>query len=1358
YTVTMPSNATKSKSLFAMLTKEAGLHLKDGCERNEISVDKAVFQKKISLSLKRCQGDVGEVLDEFLEGFSEYIEDSYRFHKSLLPTYTTADCDSARSKVQDSAVRILLGVEIVQPFLIRNLLEKLPEFSQDDNMLLELLEATDIEVQREIIGALPAVVDDSDHVAVATKLKDMLVSKTQLTVIILDALACLDLNPDLLTQVRVAATQALHSVDAENLPVVLKFLLRTASAADLMEVVGEIRSGLDLASVVVAGKNTLSRNSHAKRGSEDRHRDSEMLIVDTIQSGIQFQRGAADVWLKTIDGVKEKLKVLDLVVLLILHQTNRRKSVESLVRNKIRSGAFSETLLQTAFSNNSQVLQGKFKAVLSVAEVLLRSPEVALCYMGHVLYKQAFCWFDTFSRQEIVANLVMHLGSGNVDEMDASLDVLASLVEQHLAAMAPYAVFFKRLLDFQQQSLSLLCLRKLFSMLARLAFTASHDPALIQDDLHMVIRKLISSLDLNAGSEPVGELSDAKLQEVVSLLTMLRDGSGRLPGAAALFLDELAAIVAHGSLHPKVEAWISENMTDMFQENFVVDVEEDHSSDSTVPMSAQFCLNDKEESDIVINLLPLVSNELMDAKSPGSARAHEGHVYSVCLSPHFHLVQTCERRQQAGNMEGIDALLGCPVYLPDEDVYSKIESLSVPDKDVVCTSLFHCINWFREVVNAFASQADVEMKGKVIERLHDITHLMEVLAKCLSAHPQYTPPLLGLGADESNGQQVLATTATKGKAGGEKKRAGRKRKRAGKENDKGDDGTQDITDVTQSEKDTQAEDGAQEHGKKVEDYLAAFSSCFRELELDVFYILHTGPIVQASLDTELHTKRTHEVRIQSTQLQFLLEDLVKKLNHSLIATANKRRSFPKAKSSGKSCFSSLDQKSAEQVAKFTVDMLPALCSQLETASAFFQALVADNDGVVDGPGSHTPEAVRMATCLQLLLQSLLALFSWNGFLLAHNRHLLKDALSVLVGRVNMTGPTQQSMAELLRGAFQYVEKFAETVPTLAAATILIRLLTVLASKSEEEALQHRLADLARKMLEREWRDASGQPEKGAACNEQLQVLVRTWVANSPDPTQPMQTIADTGMGQLLQAGRQASSTTFATLTRSSFCVFLRVVLTELVENVKHIEPLKRTDGRQIQEERLLSWGVAVRILLMAVSVVKEINSRAGIAACLKSGRQFVEVFLQRGMPVLDATFTSHSADVQSLLRTLQQSTRALQNMCGHAKRTQDVSQVNQVPVLKRALERLVLRVKHMLTLNNCQRAFWMGNLKNKTLKGEEILSQAAEDTESQAESNVEEEEEEALPDDDDSEVEMDTAETTEATSEDSGDGSYSQMY
>ena len=46
-----------------------------------------------------------------------------------------------------------------------------------------------------------------------------------------------------------------------------------------------------------------------------------------------------------------------------------------------------------------------------------------------------------------------------------------------------------------------------------------------------------------------------------------------------------------------------------------------------------------------------------------------------------------------------------------------------------------------------------------------------------------------------------------------------------------------------------------------------------------------------------------------------------------------------------------------------------------------------------------------------------------------------------------------------------------------------------------------------------------------------------------------------------------------------------------------------------------------------------------------------------------------------------------------------------VPVVRKTLETLIFRVKAMLVANNCSDAFWMGNLKNKTIRGDEILSQ-----------------------------------------------------
>lgn len=45
--------------------------------------------------------------------------------------------------------------------------------------------------------------------------------------------------------------------------------------------------------------------------------------------------------------------------------------------------------------------------------------------------------------QEIVGTLVTHMGSGFEGEIDASLDILSSLVDTHPKSMAPFAVFVK---------------------------------------------------------------------------------------------------------------------------------------------------------------------------------------------------------------------------------------------------------------------------------------------------------------------------------------------------------------------------------------------------------------------------------------------------------------------------------------------------------------------------------------------------------------------------------------------------------------------------------------------------------------------------------------------------------------------------------------------------------------------------------------------------------------------------------------------------------------------------------------------------------------------------------------------------
>ena len=72
---------------------------------------------------------------------------------------------------------------------------------------------------------------------------------------------------------------------------------------------------------------------------------------------------------------------------------------------------------------------------------------------------------------------------------------------------------------------------------------------------------------------------------------------------------------------------------------------------------------------------------------------------------------------------------------------------------------------------------------------------------------------------------------------------------------------------------------------------------------------------------------------------------------------------------------------------------------------------------------------------------------------------------------------------------------------------------------------------------------------------------------------------------------------------------------------------------------------------------------------------------------------------------MQASSRQMQYVCSHSKIKKDVALSNHVPLLKRALESFVFRVKEMLALNNAVDVFWLGNLRQRDIQGQEIPSQ-----------------------------------------------------
>jgi Fanconi anemia group D2 protein len=93
------------------------------------------------------------------------------------------------------------------------------------------------------------------------------------------------------------------------------------------------------------------------------------------------------------------------------------------------------------------------------------------------------------------------------------------------------------------------------------------------------------------------------------------------------------------------------------------------------------------------------------------------------------------------------------------------------------------------------------------------------------------------------------------------------------------------------------------------------------------------------------------------------------------------------------------------------------------------------------------------------------------------------------------------------------------------------------------------------------------------------------------------------------------------------------------------------------------------------------------------------------MPQLSKRFASDRDQIVEILQKMQKGTRILQSLCLHCKSTKDPTLINAIPSLKKNLERVIFNVKSILEAHGCLKAFWVGNLKTKNLRGEEISSQ-----------------------------------------------------
>ncbi|NXR01746.1 FACD2 protein, partial [Sagittarius serpentarius] len=1124
-----------------------------------------------------------------------------------------------------------------------------------------------------------------------------------------------------------------------------------------LQVISDLRKNLDLSSCVlplqILGSQKKLKSQVQASSSMSQVTTSQncvKLLFDVIKLAVRFQKDVSEAWIKAIENTTSVSdhKVLDLIVLLLIHSTNtkNRKQTEKVLRSKIRLGCMPEQLMQNAFQNHSVVIKDFFPSILALAQTFLHSAHPAIVSFGSCMYKQAFAVFDSYCQQEVVTALVTHVCSGSETELDISLDVLTDLVMLHTSLLMRYATFVKTILD-STQKLNPCQIRKLFYILSTLAFSQRQEGSYIQDDMHMVIRKWLSStvpnhkqmaiigavtmigsvaLKRNEGdgsSLERPELNSERDGQLSTLLDLVGFCCEQTPEVLALYYDELASLIEKqkGNLDLQLLDEFGKSLVEDFPSDFVVDLNPTVDGSFLFPVKSLYNLDeDESQGAIAINLLPLVSQSELSRVTDGMSNQSKRVVSPICLSPCFRLLRLYTGEQNSGSLEEIDALLGCPLYLTDLEVEGKLDSLSKQEREFLCSLLFYALNWFREVVNAFCQQQDAEMKGKVLARLENITELQTVLGKCLVATPGYVPPPATFDSE------ALEAIPSINAVGPVRKRNGKKKKTDGSkagsadrsQADDSSEGNQPDTELSELEK-TNAE---REAGNPLAQ-LQSYRPYFRELDLEVFTILHCGLLTKSVLDTEMHTEAREVVQLGPAELCFLLDDLCWKLEHVLTPGCTRRVPFPKASTAAPGYkdigFSHLCQRSPKEVAMCVVKLLKPLCNHMENMHNYFQVIVIQNRGVEGDPGMNIQEHQLMSSCYQQLLLTFRSLFAWNGFSQRENTDLLRSALQVLADRLKPGETEFLLLEELISESFNYLLNFQQSVPNFHCAFILTQLLIAIAEKPMAGWKKEKMASLAKQFLCQSWVKPSGDREKGSQFNSALHTLLCVYLEHTDNILKAIEEISGVGVPELIKSAKDGCSSTYPTLSRQTFPVFFRVMMAQLESSVKSIPAGKSSDSTEVQLEKLLQWNIAVRNFHILINLVKVFDSRPVLSICLKYGRLFVEAFLKLAMPLLDYSFKKHRDDVQSLLKTLQLSTRQLHHMCGHSKIRQDIGLTNHVPLLKKSLEQFVYRVKAMLAFNHCQEAFWVGILKNRDLQGEEILSQASEERDSGEEDSAE---------------------------------------
>ncbi|CAG8437955.1 7516_t:CDS:10 [Diversispora eburnea] len=1323
-------------SLFENIVLEAGLRLEGSTVGiHELVVEPSIFRQKIIQKIKCHSQYPDPAIEIFLEELQNYLDiDTEKFKACLQPLSVKGQ--SIYGSTADSFVRILLSIDFFQANLIDQLLERLPTFISDsdndiiespiprlilqqlkwlDNIvnptritekILEMIPITPLGIQREIITSLPDIINDSEQKIIVKELTELIEQNHRLIVPILDALPHFTLQEDLMTNIQNTVFSRLESADLDDLPIIVKFLLQTSSPNDAENVIRQIRKKVDFHSIGKLQNELKNSKLHQKKKKELM---PEALILDSIKKGINIHKFVTNAWLKEINDVEleKDHRIIDILTLFLLHSIpSLKKKVEAIFCKKILNGLFSKNLLEETIKYHFEGLRDYFDDILIISESLLRTSQhqTIVARAACTLYRSAFMVFELYQQQEIIASLVSHIGSGSPTEIESTLSVLSHLVDVDIKKLSQFAIFVKGLLDYLD-NLNLDQIRILFDIIGKLVYEdANYDSNSggLLAEFSIVIQKQLSNpnekykqigvigalaLVRILGSKPtLEEYTSNTFSEIAkeNIIKIERHCS-RSMTCLAFAYDELAYYISTGILNPELVNWISEKIESQFADTFIVDEDdiakftEDEYHLKGIPIETWMeCEIDCDvEEKLNVNIYPM----LCEAYVPANLRTQYSvkRDYIICCCSMMKLMQAGLKFKESGNLYSIGVLLaaGLLMYKNVDAQEMKSNDYSKEMRESICNSLFYCINWCREIVSDFWGQ-DKEICKNVFMRLRHIIELEKRLNSMLEITPSFQPV-------KSKPVNISSGTMQRSFV-----KSGRTVRRS-------------VVSKNKILSARRAVDADKNEENKVSEDLPKFSSVtdlrplMRELDLSVFGMLEYFEFKKSSDDNEEPKMDADtDIKLLPDEIVYLLDDLNRKLEFKLpppilpLVSRKVKKNEYGNKQEGFALISRMN--SVDFVTKVATEFVPHLLSQLESIC---DELNSDNDIVME-----ETEHAALLRCLELILEIFRRLISWSELKSPDYKETLIIIMNQLGSRTQSSNcmPLPDSLDNLQQSAdnaFQFFQDFASRLPTVGLAILFHKILIKITELSPESSkLIAMSGEIARGFASRQWNDSK------KLNSDSIIYLVQKDIKHSSNPIERIMSYAS-DIFSSIESHDDDITETYPLFNRETFPHFYKALFIELVEMLRDFRP----ENFDYTADVMTYITHTIDCFQKLVSFIKINHKRVVLSVSLKHGRNFIDLFLRKMLPLMDKNFSFYREEILSIIKNFQISTRSLQALCNHVKVHKESQLAAMVPLVKRSLEIVIFQVKAMIQNNGCPPdTFFLGELKNRDIEGREITT------------------------------------------------------